>query len=160
MENPGIRFSSRNNGRIKTTTRLVLYKTQHYFCAKLASFCLFGSRNVISTKHYFQHKENITNFSYEIQNPKHYFQLEEITTQREYEIQNLKTLFQLEEITSQCEYEIQNPKHYFNSRKLLQISVTNFKTIDVILMCLEILLYKHKAVKKVPGIAKQTVNRK
>ena len=48
----------------------------------------------------------------------------------------------------------------FNSRKLLQISVTKFKTIDVILMCLEILLYKHKAVIKVPGIAKQTVNRK
>ena len=33
-------------------------------------------------------------------------------------------------------------------------------TIDVILMCLEILLHKHKAVIKVPGIAKQTVNRK
>ena len=45
-------------------------------------------------------------------------------------------------------------------RKLLQISVAKFKTIDVILMCLEILLYKHKAVIKVPGIAKQTVNRK
>ena len=27
-------------------------------------------------------------------------------------------------------------------------------------MCLEILLHKHKAVIKVPGIAKQTVNRK
>ena len=72
--------------------------------------------NVISTKHYFQHKENITNFSYETQNPKHYFQ----------------------------------PK---------EISVTKFKTIDVILMCLEISLHKHKAVIKVPGIAKQTVNR-
>ena len=48
----------------------------------------------------------------------------------------------------------------FNVRKLLQISVTKFKIIDVILMCLEILLYKHKAVIKVPGIAKQTVNRK
>ena len=48
----------------------------------------------------------------------------------------------------------------FNARKLLQISVTKFKIIDVILMCLEILLYKHKAVIKVPGIAKQTVNRK
>ena len=41
-----------------------------------------------------------------------------------------------------------------------KISVTKFKFIDVILMCLEILLYKHKAVIKVPGIAKQTVNRK
>ena len=48
----------------------------------------------------------------------------------------------------------------FNSRKLLQISVTKFKTINVILMCLEILLHKHKAVIKVPEIAKQTVNRK
>ena len=49
---------------------------------------------------------------------------------------------------------------FFNSRKLLQISVTKFKTIDVILMCLEILLHKHKAVIKVPGTAKQTMNRK
>ena len=58
------------------------------------------------------------------------------------------------------EYEIQNPNITFNSRKLLQISVTKFKTIDVMLMCLEILLHKHKAVIKVPGIVKQTVNRK
>ena len=49
---------------------------------------------------------------------------------------------------------------FFNTRKLLQISVTKFKTIDVILMCLEILLHKHKAVIKVPEIVKQTVNRK
>ena len=58
---------------------------------------------------------------------------------------------------------VQNSKPktlFFNSRKLLQISVTKFKIIDVILMCLEILLYKHKAVIKVPGIARQTVNRK
>ena len=53
-------------------------------------------------------------------------------------------------------FKIQNI--IFNARKLLQISVTKFKII--ILMCLEILLYKHKAVIKVPGIAKQTVNRK
>ena len=72
---------------------------------------------------------NITNFSYEIQNPKHYFQ---------------------------CEYGIQNPNIIFNPRQLLQISVIKFKTIAVILMCLEILLHKHKAVIKVPGIAKQT----
>ena len=57
-------------------------------------------------------------------------------------------------------YGIQNPNIIFNPRKLLQISVTKFKTIDVILMCLEILLHKHKAVIKVPGIVKQTVNRK
>ena len=59
---------------------------------------------------------------------------------------------------SVMKFKIQNI--IFNSRKLLQISVTKFKTIDVILMCLEILLHKHKAVIKVPGIAKQTVNRK
>ena len=70
--------------------------------------------------------ENVINFSYEIQNSKHYFQ---------------------------HEYRIQNPNIIFNSRKLLQISVTKFKTMDVILMCLEILLHKHKAVIKVPGIA-------
>ena len=52
------------------------------------------------------------------------------------------------------------PKHYFQPKEIAQISVTNFKTIDVILMCLEILLHKHKAVIKVPGIVKQTVNRK
>ena len=50
-----------------------------------------------------------------------------------------------------------NFKHYF---QLEEISVTKFRTIVVILMCLEILLHKHKAVIKVPGIAKQTVNRK
>ena len=30
-ESRGIRISSRNNGRTKKTTRLVLYKTLHYF---------------------------------------------------------------------------------------------------------------------------------
>ena len=92
--------------------------------------------NVISTKHYFQHKKKkkiLQICATKLKIQKHYFQRK---------------------------YEIQNPKHYFNSRKLLQISVTKFKTIDVILMCLEILLHKHKAVIKVPGIAKQTVNRK
>ena len=44
--------------------------------------------NVISTKHYFQHKENITNFSYKIQNPKHYFQPKEIAANFSYKIQN------------------------------------------------------------------------
>ena len=34
------------------------------------------------------------------------------------------------------------------------------QTTDVILMCLEILLHKHKAVIKVPKIVKQTVSRK
>ena len=41
-----------------------------------------------------------------------------------------------------------------------KFQLQKFKIIDVILMCLEILLHKHKAVIKVPGIAKQTVNRK
>ena len=90
--------------------------------------------NVISTKNLILISRQITtNFSYKIQNPKHCFQRE---------------------------YEIQNSNIIFNSRKLLQISVTKFKTIDVILMCLEILLHKHKAVIKVPEIVKQTVNRK
>ena len=111
-------------------TRLVLYKTLHYFCTKLASFGLYGSRNVISIKTLFLFQGNYYQFQYKIQNPKHYFQ---------------------------CEYENSNSKHYF---QLEEISVTKFKTIDVILMCLEILLHKHKAVIKVPGIAKQTVNRK
>ena len=44
--------------------------------------------NVIGTKRYFQHKENITNFSYEIQNPKHYFQPKEIAANFSYKIQN------------------------------------------------------------------------
>ena len=96
---------------------------------------------------------NITNFSYEIQNLKRYFQRKENITNSSHEIQNSKHYFQRE-------HEIQNPNIIFNPRKLLQISVTKFKTIDVILMCLEILLHKHKAVIKVPGIAKQTVNRK
>ena len=71
-----------------------------------------------------------------------------------------KHYFQLEEITSQREYKIQNPKHYFQLEEIAANLSTEFKTIDVILMCLEILLHKHKAVIKVPGIAKQTVNRK
>ena len=61
-------------------------------------------------------------------------------------------------LNASMKFKIQNI--IFNPRKLLQISVTKFKTIDVILMCLEILLHKHKTVIKVPGIAKQTVNRK
>ena len=72
-----------------------------------------------------------------------------------------KTLLSTQVKYYKFQYEIQNPNIIFsNSRKPLQISVTKFKTIDVILMCLEILLHKHKAVIKVPGIAKQTVNRK
>ena len=43
---------------------------QDWFCIKLyiifASFCLYGSKNVISTKHYFQCEEITTNFSNKI----------------------------------------------------------------------------------------------
>ena len=41
-----------------------------------------------------------------------------------------------------------------------QLQIQNSKTTDVILMCLEILLHKHKAVIKVPEVVKQTVSRK
>ena len=52
-------------------------------------------------------------------------------------------------------------KHYFATRgNCFKFQLQNSKTIDVILMCLEILLHKHKAVIKVPEIVKQTVNRK
>ena len=76
-----------------------------------------------------------------------------------------KTLFfNTGEITN-FSHENQNPKHYFfflTDEIATKFSVTNskFKTTDVILMCLEILLYKHKAVIKVSGIVKQTVSRK
>ena len=97
-----------------------MYKTLHYFCTKLASFYLYGSRNVLSTKPYFQLEENTTNFSYEIQNPKHYFQLEEITTHFSYEIQNPKHCFQLEVITINFCYKIQNHIRYLNvSRNII-----------------------------------------
>ena len=92
--------------------------------------------NVINTKHYFQCKKK----KKILQIPATKFKIQNI-------IFNASTEFKIQNII-------------FNPRKLLQISVTKFKTIDVILMCLEILLHKHKAVIKVPGIAKQTVNRK
>ena len=41
-----------------------------------------------------------------------------------------------------------------------QLQIQNSKTTDAILMCLEILLHKHKAVIKVPEAVKQTVNRR
>ena len=83
MENPeALGFHQETTEESRQQQDWFYIKLYIIFCAKLASFCLYGSRNVISTKHYFQHKENITNFSYEIQNPKHYFQLEEITSQR------------------------------------------------------------------------------
>ena len=68
--------------------------------------------------------------------------------------------FKIQNIIFNMSTEFKTQNIIFNSRKLLQISATKFKTIDIILMCLEILLHKHKAVIKVPGIAEQTVNRK
>ena len=54
------------------TSGLVLYKTLHYFITKLCFIHLCGSRNVISTKPYFQIEEITTNFSYKIQNHRRY----------------------------------------------------------------------------------------
>ena len=71
-ESRGIRISSRNNGRIKTT-RLVLYKTLHYSCTKLASFCLYGSRNIISTKTLFSMRGNYYKFQLRNSKSEHYY---------------------------------------------------------------------------------------
>ena len=57
------------------------------FVPNLLHFYLYGFRNVISTKHYFQ---------------------------RQYEIQNTKPYFQLEEITANFSYKIQNHRRYLN----------------------------------------------
>ena len=45
-----INISSRNNGRIKKTTRLVLYQTLHYFVPDYLHFGCIVLANVISTK--------------------------------------------------------------------------------------------------------------
>ena len=96
--------------------------------------------NIINTKQYFQHKEILQ------------------ISVKKLKIQNIIFNSRKLLLNASTKFKIQNI--IFNPGKLLQISVTKFKTIDVILMCLEILLHKHKAVIKVPGIAKQTVNRK
>ena len=76
-ESRGIRISSRNNERIET----IMKKLQDWFCIKLyiiflvpnlLHFYLYGSRNIISTKPYFQCEEITTNFSYKIQNHRCY----------------------------------------------------------------------------------------
>ena len=83
-------------------TRLVLYKTLHYFCTKLASFGLYGSRNVLVPRHYFiiisRKLLPISVMKFKIQNiifnestkfkSKHYFQLKEIAANFSYKIQN------------------------------------------------------------------------
>ena len=85
----------------------------YIICTRLVSFCLYGSRNVISTKLYFQRK-------YEIQNLKRYFQREENITNFSYEIQNPKHYFQREEITANFSYKIQNHRRYLNvSRNII-----------------------------------------
>ena len=61
-----------------------------------------------------------------------------------------KTLLSTQVKYYKFQYKIQNPNIIFQLEE----------TIDVILMCLEILLHKHKAAIKVPEIVKQTVNRK
>ena len=69
------------------------------------------------------------------------------------------TKFKIQNIilNASTEFKIQ---HYFQPKEIAANFSYKIQTIDVILMCLEILLHKHKAVIKVPGIAKQTVNRK
>ena len=54
----------------------------------------------------------------------------------------------------------QNPNIILRPEEIATNFGHKFKTTDVILMCLEILLYKHKAVIKVPEVVTQTVNRK
>ena len=56
--------------------------------------------------------------------------------------------------------KILNPNTTFQPEEIAPNFSYKFKTIDIILMCLEILLHKHKAVIKAPEIVKQTVNRK
>ena len=67
------------------------------FCTKLASFGLYGSRNVISIKILFYFEKITTNFNTKIQNQKHYFQ-------REYETQNPNIIFNLRK------FQLQNSK--------------------------------------------------
>ena len=81
----------------------------------------------------------------------------------EFQLRNseYKTLFSTRGNYFSMQVRNSKPKHYFIQLKEIAANFGyKFKTIDVILMCLEILLHKHKAVINVPGIAKQTVNRK
>ena len=93
------------------------------------------------SKHYFLTQGNYCKFQLQNSKSKHYF----LTRGNYYKFQlsnsKSKTLFSTP--GNCCKFQL--PK---------------FKTIDVILMCLEILLHEHKAVIKVPGIVKQTANRK
>ena len=55
---------------------------------------------------------------------------------------------------------VQNPNIILRPEEIATNFGYKFKTTNVILMHLEILLYKHKAVIKVPEVVTQTVNRK
>ena len=77
MENPeALGFhqeTTKDQENSMKTAGSVLYKTLHYFSTKLCFiFYLCGSRNLISTKPYFQIEEITTNFSYKIQNRRCY----------------------------------------------------------------------------------------
>ena len=81
-----IRISSRNNGRIKKTTRLVLYQTLHYSLSDYLHFGCIVLANIISTKNLILISRQITTkfttklkpkilFSMRVRNSKskHYF---------------------------------------------------------------------------------------
>ena len=86
MENPEALGFHQEQRKNQDNNKIGFVSNFTLFCTKLVSFCLYGSRNVISTKHYFQRE-------YKIQNLKRYFQREENITKFGYEIQNPKTLF-------------------------------------------------------------------
>ena len=121
-------------------TRSVLYKNfTLYFHEITLIFALwFYKRN--SYKTLFVNASKILQIS--VQNSKYetLFSTRGNYVSTQVKILNQNTTFQQEEIDTNFSYK--------------------FKTVDVILMCLEILLHKHKAVIKAPEIVKQTVNRK
>ena len=114
-------------------------QTLHYIFHEITFvILLYGSTNVIRTKHFFSTQVKYYKFHFEIQ--KRYIIFNSRKPFLNAKILNPNTTFQPEEIATNFSYK--------------------FKTIDVILMCLEILLHKHKAVIKAPETVKQTVNRK
>ena len=121
-------------------TRSVLYKTLHYIFTRLPSFFAlwFYKRN--SYKTLFFNASKILQIS--VQNSKY------------------ETLFSTRGNYFSTRVKILNPNTTFQPEEIATNFSYKFKTIDVILMCLEILLHKHKAVIKAPEIVKQTVNRK
>ena len=65
-------------------------------------------------------------------------------------------LFQHSEILQISVAKFKNQNTIFTGEIATKFSVTNskFKTSDIILICLEILLHKHNAVIKVPEVVK------